>query len=192
MKYHSVYELNKVQQYIMQMRPVLRKQALFSDGTADYRIPAEPQEGESVTIRFRTARDNVDVVWLCSNGERHQMELEERDDTYDYYRTQIRLGSEPFTYDFEIVSGLLQCRYDRAGVTKEPREQYLFKIVPGFSTPEWAKGAVMYQILVDRFANGDTANDVQDGEYYYINAQTRRVPPEQWDKCPANFSVGEF
>lgn len=192
MKYHSVYELNKVQQYIMQMRPVLRKQVLFSDGTADYRIPAEPQEGESVTIRFRTARDNVDVVWLCSNGERHQMELEERDDTYDYYRTQIRLGSEPFTYDFEIVSGLLQCRYDRAGVTKEQREQYLFKIVPGFSTPEWAKGAVMYQILVDRFANGDMTNDVQDGEYYYINAQTRRVPPEQWDKCPANFSVGEF
>ena len=28
-KEHSVYELNRIQQYIMQMRPVLKKEALF-------------------------------------------------------------------------------------------------------------------------------------------------------------------
>lgn len=32
-KEYSVYELNRIQQYIMQMRPVLKKEALFSDGT---------------------------------------------------------------------------------------------------------------------------------------------------------------
>ena len=31
----SVYELNRIQRYIMQMRPLLKKNALFSDGTAD-------------------------------------------------------------------------------------------------------------------------------------------------------------
>ena len=41
-------------------------------------------------------------------------------------------------------------------------------IQPGFSTPEWAKGAVMYQIFVDRFYNGDPTNDVEDREYIYI------------------------
>lgn len=30
-----------------------------------------------------------------------------------------------------------------------------FVILPGFVTPAWAKGAVMYQIFVDRFCNGD-------------------------------------
>ena len=30
-KEYSVYELNRIQQYIMQMRPVLKKEALFSD-----------------------------------------------------------------------------------------------------------------------------------------------------------------
>ena len=55
MKYQSIYELNKVQQYIMQMRPILDKEALFSDGTKDYRIPPEPKENGTVTIRFRTA-----------------------------------------------------------------------------------------------------------------------------------------
>lgn len=38
----SVYELNRIQRYIMQMRPLLKKNALFSDGTADYRQPVEP------------------------------------------------------------------------------------------------------------------------------------------------------
>ena len=58
MKHKSVYEINKMQQYIMQTRPVLEKEALFSDGTKDYRIPTEPKENETVTIRFRTARED--------------------------------------------------------------------------------------------------------------------------------------
>ena len=52
----SVYELNRIQRYIMQMRPLLKKNALFSDGTADYRQPVEPDAGDEVTVRFRTAR----------------------------------------------------------------------------------------------------------------------------------------
>ena len=90
-KQQSIYELNRIQQYIMQMRPILRKQALFSDGTKDYRIPAEPKENEIVTIRFRTAKDNVDVVWLCTKDTRYQMKLAERDDTFDYYAVRIPL-----------------------------------------------------------------------------------------------------
>lgn len=35
-----------------------------------------------------------------------------------------------------------------------------FVITPGFHVPEWAKGALMYQIFVDRFNNGDPTNDV--------------------------------
>ena len=33
--------------------------------------------------------------------------------------------------------------------------------------PEWAKGAVVYQIFPDRFCNGDRENDVRTGEYRY-------------------------
>ena len=73
-KQQSIYELNRIQQYIMQMRPILRKRALFSDGTEDYRSPAEPKAGELVTIRFRTARDNVDAVWLCTEQKKYFME----------------------------------------------------------------------------------------------------------------------
>lgn len=192
MKYKSVREINRTQQYIMQMRPILDKEALFSDGTKDYRIPPEPKENGTVTIRFRTAKNNVDMVLVCTALDQYPMEWTTSDGTFDYYSVDISLTTEPFSYYFEIVSGLLHCRYDRYGVTQEIRRQYFFQIVPGFSTPDWAKGAVMYQIMVDRFYNGDISNDVLDNEYFYIRTLSKQVPPSQWEKCPENFSVGEF
>lgn len=175
--------------YIMQMRPVLRKRALFSDGTADYRRPMEPKENETVEIRFRTAKDNVDAVILWSNGKDYNMTKVEAEDDYDYYSVKIQLGSEPFYYYFEIVTGMMYCYYDRSGVVRDEARQ-LFCIVPGFSTPDWAKGAVMYQIIVDRFYNGDSSNDVVDNEYYYIGVPSKQV--KNWEKCPENLSVDEF
>jgi len=175
---------------MMQMRPVLSKKALFSDGTKDYRSPAEPRENDKVTIRFRTKRDNVDMVWLCSREKKQRMKRTETKWDFDYYSVEIQLGSEPFFYYFKVVTGILECYYDRYGVNDKPREEYYFCIVPGFSTPEWAKGAVMYQILVDRFYNGNPAGDVLDGEYYYVDGPTKHV--ENWAHCPQGISVREF
>ena len=189
-KEHSVYELNRIQQYIMQMRPVLKKEALFSDGTKDYRNPTEPEAGEKVTIRFRTGKNNVDIVWLCTDCEHYKMKKTESDHEFDYYAVEMTMGEEPFYYYFEVASGLLHVFFDRYGVSKERRDAYRFCIIPGFSTPEWSKGAVMYQILVDRFYNGDPANDVLTDEYYYIQTPSKKM--EDWNQCPSDFSVGEF
>lgn len=38
---------------------------------------------------------------------------------------------------------------------------------PGFSTPVWAKNALIYQIFPDRFRNGDPSNDPQTGDPRY-------------------------
>lgn len=186
----SVYELNRIQRYIMQMRPLLRKNALFSDGTADYREPVEANAGDTVTIRFRTARDNVDIVWLCAGNKRYKMKKVKSDEEFDFYETAVILGEEPFWYYFKVATGLLHVYYDRLGVAKEARKDYLFCMIPGFSTPEWSKGAVMYQILVDRFYNGDTSNDVLTDEYYYIRSTSKKM--ENWEDCPSDFSVAEF
>ena len=189
-KEYSVYELNRIQQYIMQMRPVLKKEALFSDGTKDYRNPTEPEAGEKVTIRFRTGKNNVDIVWLCTDCEHYKMKKTESDREFDYYAVEMTMGEEPFYYYFEVASGLLHVFFDRYGVSKERRDAYRFCIIPGFSTPDWAKGAVMYQIFTDRFYNGDKSNDVETNEYYYIGDYSRRVT--NWDKYPANMGVREF
>lgn len=189
-KENSIYRLNRIQQYIMQMRPVLNMEALFSDGTADYRNPTEPKPGEEVTIRFRTQKDNVDIVWLCSGDAHYRMLKTETTGEFDYYSVSVKMGEEPFCYYFEAATGLLHVFFDRFGVSKEPRDQYLFRIIPGFSTPSWTKGAVMYQILVDRFYNGDPSNDVLTNEYYYIRTPSKRM--EDWEQCPSEFSVAEF
>lgn len=63
-------------------------------------------------------------------------------------------------------------------------------MTPGFSTPDWAKGAIFYQIYVDRFANGDPSNDVLDREYIYIGEPVTRV--RDWNKYPAQMGVREF
>ncbi|MCC8080696.1 MAG: glycoside hydrolase family 13 protein [Lachnospiraceae bacterium] len=190
MKYDKTDRFDGAGTYILQMRPILHKQDLFSDGTADYCIPPEPKINEKVRIRFRADINNVDHIILCHGEERYEMEIAESDDQFDFYETEILPGEETFTYYFEVISGALCCYYDKAGVSREYRPQYEFAIVPGFSVPDWSKGAVMYQIFTDRFCNGDPSNDVKDGEYYYINRPTKEV--DVWEKLPETFDVANF
>ncbi len=178
------------QLYIVSMRPILNKKGLFSDTTADYVSPAEPKPYEQVSIRFRSAKNNVDRVYLIHGGERYLMDKAESDETFDYYQYTVQLEAKKFSYHFEIEDGHILLMYDVRGAVREANEYYDFVIFPGFSTPEWAKGAVMYQIYVDRFCNGDPTNDVLTDEYHYIHDHVHRV--EDWERYPAHMDVGEF
>ena len=168
----------------------MNKAALFCDGTEGYVYPPEPKESELVTFRFRTAKDDVDRVGLVTSADTYVMEKECTQGEFDYYTFETRLGEEPFRYCFEVQSGTEKYYYGRCGISREILEYYNFVVVPGFSTPDWAKGAVMYQIFTDRFYNGDKSNDVETNEYYYIGDYSRRVT--NWDKYPANMGVREF
>ena len=168
----------------------MNKTALFCDGTEGYVYPPEPKESELVTFRFRTAKDDVDRVGLVTSADTYVMEKECAQGEFDYYTFETRLGEEPFRYCFEVQSGTEKYYYGRCGISREILEYYNFVVVPGFSTPDWAKGAVMYQIFTDRFYNGDKSNDVETNEYYYIGDYSQRVT--NWDKYPANMGVREF
>ena len=168
----------------------MNKTALFCDGTEGYVYPPEPKESELVTFRFRTAKDDVDRVGLVTSADTYVMEKECTQGEFDYYTFETRLGEEPFRYCFEVQSGTEKYYYGRCGISREILEYYNFVVIPGFSTPDWAKGAVMYQIFTDRFYNGDKSNDVETNEYYYIGDYSRRLT--NWDKYPANMGVREF
>ena len=129
--------------------------ALFCDGTQDYVIPAEPKENEKIILKFRTAHNDVEEVNILTGDRSYAMWKISSGNEFDYYEIVWQLGSEPFHYSFEIKSGEQICYYNRYGVSDHREDYYSFTIVPGFSTPDWAKGAVMYQIFVDRFCNGD-------------------------------------
>ena len=168
----------------------MKEQALFCDGTGGYVIPPEPKCNQTVTLRFRTAKDDVQRVRLITGVGGYDMEKAETKGEFDYYTIDWKLNEEAFSYCFEIWDGERVCYYNQCGTAGEIVEFYNFVIVPGFSTPDWAKGAVMYQIYTDRFYNGDPSNDVETNEYYYIGGYSSRV--KDWGKYPATMGVREF
>jgi len=176
--------------YMCNVSPVLDLRALFSDATEVYRNPTEPGVNEDVTIRLRTAKYNVDEVCMVVNDNSLKMKRAYSDEIFDYYEARIHTESDKIYYYFEIRSGKVICYYNQIGVVKELDSYCNFQINPGFKTPDWAKGAVMYQIFLDRFCNGDTANDVLDGEYSYMDKQVNAV--KDWNKSPDKVGIREF
>ena len=176
--------------YIANMRPILRKYALYSDTTSNYISPEQPTAYDLLTVRFRTAVNNVDRIYLVTKDEKYLMKKTETDELFDYYSVEIQLDNEILAYHFEIYNGNLSVLFDTRGVVRFLDDHYRFRVIPGFKTPLWAKGAIMYQIYVDRFCNGDTTNDVLTDEYSYINEHTVKV--DDWGKYPAAMGVREF
>ena len=80
------------QQYIAAMRPVFNRRALFTDTSAEYVIPEEPACFSEVTIRFRTARNNVDRVFLVCGGQKHLMVRVESKNDFDYFKKFLNVS----------------------------------------------------------------------------------------------------
>ncbi|NDL66430.1 glycoside hydrolase family 13 protein [Anaerotalea alkaliphila] len=188
--FESLSRAHKLFAYVQTRQPILDERAIFSDETKNYKIPQEPTANDQTKVRIRTAKDNIDEVYLCYEDQRIQLYVESEDQLFDYYSGTIPPTRKKVEYHFELLVGRLRCYYNKKGVTREPDPYYNFKVVPGFYTPEWAKGAVMYQIFVDRFHNGDKRNDVVDNEYFYINDTVKRV--RDWSKLPDADGVKEF
>ena len=168
----------------------MNREALFCDGTGDYVCPAEPEINEKVVLRFRTAHNDVDEVKLHIGEQEYPMWKTRTNGEFDFYEIEYQLGEDILRYCFEIKQGAEICFYSRYGITGKKENYYDFIISPGFKTPEWAKGAVMYQIFVDRFYNGDPTNDVEDNEYIYIGAPSRKV--KEWNQAPEAMDIRNF
>ena len=61
----------------------INRQALFSDETSQYRIPMEVNPGDMVTVIFRTAKDDVEAVYLISKGNRLPMKKFQSNERFD-------------------------------------------------------------------------------------------------------------
>lgn len=180
----------KTYMYLFNMKPVLNAKGLFHDETEQFRMPCEPDVNSEVVLKFRTVHYNVDKVIVYVNGMRYVMKPTSRDSYFDYYTAKISVGEEKLYYYFEVVLGKTVLYYNQLGARSDLNEYYNFVIIPGFKTPEWMRGAVLYQIYVDRFFNGDKTNDVVNREYSYIGDYVTRV--DNWNKYPASMGVREF
>ena len=186
----SLAEDEKKLLYMCNVRPILNTRALFSDATEKFRNPCEPEPGDEVKLRLRTGRYNVDKAYVYINNVEHEMNKVDSNYKFDYYEAVIHVDENKIYYYFKVRSGNATCYYNQIGAQEELNPYYNFEIIPGFSTPQWAKGAVMYQIFVDRFYDGDKSNNVINDEYSYIGEHVNSV--SDWNKYPATMGIREF
>ena len=160
--------------------------SVFSDETELFRSPSEPDPGDTVTIRLRLQKNRAKRVMLVTGEPEMAMLMRcvQTDETFDWYESKIVCLENRCFYSFVIETDQCNILFQKTGARvlaqdEKPDREFAFCFTPGFHVPEWAKGAVQYQIMVDRFCNGNKNNDVTDNEYYYVMGHSRRMP--SWD-----------
>ncbi len=114
---------------------------------------------QRVLVRYRTlAHDIAGVSLAVRDGPTVELHLENEGPLFAFWETTASLplrqtdGVQHLEYTFILD--------DKAGKVSDP---HTFRKEIGqesiFQTPAWARDAVWYQIMVDRFRNGSTAND---------------------------------
>ena len=165
-----------------------RAEMLYSDGSAQYRYPREPSSREGVTVKIRVGKNQARTVYLHTAERRLAMAHGSSNALFDYFYAEIPPSTEATSYYFEVPQDAAPVYYSRRGVEqKPPGADVQFKIIPDFTVPDWMRGAVLYQIFVDRFYNGDPANDVLTNEYMYDNWPAVKIA--DWNQYPDSLST---
>ena len=114
---------------------------------------------KDVILRYRVLAGDVESVTLSLIGRRGQrsdvpMTLVGGDRIYDFYEYHYVLpeADAPVGYEFHVSDG---------GKTVVSNRQWPLVLDPNraIDVPEWAKNVIWYQIMVDRFRDGDAANN---------------------------------
>jgi glycosidase len=156
--------------------------SLFHDGhNLFYRTPfGAVASGTSVTLRLRTAHQGATAATLyvddnstpSAAAAQIPMQVTSSDTQYDYWEGKLAPSAAGFYgYRFLVANGSDQEWYASKALTfgaagqassnaSSGNDYELTSYAPTtFKTPSWMKNAVVYQIFVDRFFNGDKSND---------------------------------
>ena len=155
---------------------------LFSDQGSLYDSNQEPTASESVTLTLRTFKSDITSAQIkyydAADRSFHwvPMHWAATDPTrlFDYWEGTVPASAAEKHYRFQIQDGSATAWLNAAGISSSEPSAGDFVIIPGFKTPDWMKNGVMYQIFPDRFYDGDTSNDVTNGQYSYAGCATEQ------------------
>ena len=104
-------------------------------------------------MRFRTLRDDVQSVSLIRPDsdpvELHPLLTDER---FQWWEAVVSNSESPIPYTFIVQDATTRERYPDIHTMTDTEQS-------PFVTPDWARDAIWYQIMVDRFRNGTARND---------------------------------
>ena len=160
----------------------MNSRALLFDPTEEY--------VNGSTLTFRTAAGDVKRVLYAQAEETPRLMSRVSSDTYfDYWSIDFDSSLEQISFCFIAETDEDRLYYDCLGASCQHDDNYNFVIYPHFAMPMWSQGAIMYQIFVDRFFNGNPDNDVKDNEYRYLGVFTKH---KDWEAMPEEFDVANF
>jgi glycosidase len=121
----------------------------------------QPLDGDEVEIRYRTLAHDVEQIAVAlRDGPMCEMHSVLEDPLFTVWEAHVPLpgGEGGAATDREVEYTFVLT--DGATRASDPMT-YKTKVEPGtiFRTPEWARNAVWYQIMPDRFRNGSKDND---------------------------------
>lgn len=139
---------------------------MFHDQGKGYISTIEPAKEDEVTLFLRTTKDAVKEAYILYsvNGDtwnQVSMHKGETDRTgyYEFFEGTIPPMEEKYYYCF-LADGVY---LSGMGTSEDmPVAINCFVIMPGYNTPDWAKGMLWYSIMPDPFFNGDIFNDATE------------------------------
>ena len=166
-------------------------EGIFSDETDEYVSIQSLKNRQNIRIQIRIFKDDKPDIILVNHQDNSEVVMSKlrSSEYFDFYYADLE-DRDYLKYYFKIIDGEKTLFFTRFGVTDYLKEDALFEYNKGFTLPDWAKGALMYQIFIDRFNRGDETNDVVDDEYIYIGLPVKHK--ENWNEYPSNFDVGYF
>lgn len=123
-------------------------------------------------VRVRTLQNDVKSadVMLVDGSDKQTVPMEKiaSDIWGDVYAAAVEAKQTPVKYTIALHDGSatvdvgtsIQAR--KAGLDTSAASPISVEMKPAFTTPDWAKHAVWYQIFPERFRNGDPSNDPGD------------------------------
>ena len=155
---------------------------LFSDQGPMFDSNPEPTATTAVTVKLRTCKGDITSAnvkyYDSADSSYHWVSMvwvsNDPTGTFDYWQGTIPASSSEKYYRFQINDGSATAWLNAAGIASSEPSSGDFFVTPGFKTPDWMKNGVVYQIFPDRFYDGDTTNDVTNGEYTYGGCATEQ------------------
>lgn len=165
--------------------------SIHHDGSGRYvKTLANPSIhlGDSVQLRIRAGLDTpVDrvFVYTCPDGEGRydEMQPEPGGRACHWWSIQIPISMPQTGYRFLILVGGIPYWYNASGLHDfNVTDSDDFRLLADYQSPDWVRQSVFYQIFPDRFCDGNSENNVRNGEFTYRGETARAC---RWGEPPS-------
>ncbi|MGY3775674.1 glycoside hydrolase family 13 protein [Helcococcus sueciensis] len=166
--------------------------SFYHDSTKYFVSNPFPKIGDEIDVKCRFLKnDKIKDVFIRYRkfGEEviQQMEFDYEKNGLSYYTTKVKMREDIFSYIF-ILTTIDEVYYfnKRGAFNYRLDNSNNFKILVNYNAPSWMSKTVFYQIIPDRFRNGDDSITIKSEDYIY---QGKRPITMSWNEKPYEWPI---